>query len=162
MKRAFVTLSLIFCMSIAVFSQSAVYTGDAIICEDDFSTAWLYLERSRFQVIQNPYSPDTGITGIAYMRNNENESCMSNVVKMSKTDNRIKEVSFVCTKLFAAEIASDLYKCAYQLQDEREVLEDGRFKVQQKTYTKGKITAVIKYTTDGSGGAFAVFTINRK
>lgn len=85
MKKVFFTFSLIFCMSIVAFSQSAVYTGDAITCEDDFPTAWLYLERSRFQVGQNPYSPDTGITGTAYMRNNENESCMVNVVKMSKT-----------------------------------------------------------------------------
>jgi hypothetical protein len=157
MKKVFLFLVFVILFCIDASSQSVVYTGDAIMGSDDFETAKIYLERSRFTVLPNYYSPKTSVIGEAGDGTN---LCQATVYAISKTDSRIKEAIFVCTKFYAIYIESDLGNEAYHFVSRKKVF-DEKFWVIQDTYKKGTISAVVEYLTDGSDGAVVYFKIRR-
>lgn len=160
MKKIFSFLVLAILVSLNVNSQSVCAIGNFIIEHDDFTVAKNVLTRYGFTLFSAQdlkafgHNPSTVIIGTK--GDNPSNSIMANIAAISTKDSRIKEATLICPKTYAMYIESDLADTGYKKKGEREYVEDGRFKVKEKTYErfigdpKNIDSAIIKFTPDGS------------
>lgn len=160
MKKVFILLAITVLISVNVKSQSVCALGNFIIEQDDFAIAKGQLARSGFTLFSAQeleafgHNPSTIIIGTK--GSNQSNSIMANIAAISTKDSRIKEATFICSKSYAMYIESDLADTGYKKKNEREYVENNRFKVKEITYerflsdSKNVDVAIIKFTPDGS------------
>lgn len=160
MRKFFSFLVFAILISVNVNSQSVCAFGNSIIEHDDFTAAKNILTRSGFSLFSDKelkafgHNPSTVIIGTK--GDNPSNSIMANIAAISTKDSRIKEATFICSKAYAMYLESDLSNTGYKKKSEREYVEDGRFKVTEKTYERFLVdpknidAATVKFTPDGS------------
>lgn len=160
MKKVFILLTITILISVNVKSQSVCALGNFIIEQDDFTIAKKLLKGKGFTLFSSEelkvfgHNPSTIIIGTK--GSNQSNSIMANIAAISTKDCRIKEATFICSKSYAMYIESDLADTGYKKKNEREYVEEERFKVKEKTYerflsdSKDIDVAIIKFTPDGS------------
>lgn len=161
MKRVFVTLSLIFCMSIVTFSQNVIKLGDELLTANSMEKAPKIL--SNGGMIIEPAEEILGIDpDLRITASNGVEPqipIMCTVTAMSKADRRISIITFIY-KGNAGKLEINLRNLGYKFLDKgqyREYIHTFRY----SRYQRGNKYCRISYPTNGEKGALIEFVLQQ-
>lgn len=163
MKKVFFLFVFALLISVNLYSQSVTALGNFILEQNNFTTTKNLLKSKGFTLFSSEelkvfgHNPNIVIIGTKGV--NPSNSLMASITAISQTNSRIKEATFICSKVYADYLESDLSNTSYNKVKEREYVEGGRFKIIEKTYHRisGDNTdiAIIKFGEDG--GAQIIF-----
>lgn len=161
MKRVFVTLSLIFCMSIAVFSQNVVKLGDDLLTANSMEKSPKILSDGGMIIepVEVLLGIDPELKIIASNGIEPQVPIMCTVEAMSKADKRISIITFVYNGN-AEKLETNLRNLGYKFLDNgqyREYIHTFRY----SRYQKGKKYCRISYPANGEKGAKLEFVLQQ-
>jgi len=166
MKKVFCIVVFAILVSVNLYSQRVVALGNTIIQKNDITSSKSILNQNGFSLLSAQelrnlgHNPNTVI--FATKGFDQSNSIMANVTTISQTNRGIKEAMFICSEPYAKYIVSDLRDNGYKEAKEREYMENGRFRIIEKTYQKRYVDhtniAIVKFFTDGTGGAIITFS----
>lgn len=156
MKNILLLLFIITMFSSSASSQVSAL-GNDIIEKNDFDYAKAILLRYNFTFYSDEEVTALGnnsrIRAIGTKGTNPSNSIMAVIDAVSLQNSGIKMATFICCKAYAMYIENDLFEVGYEKADEREYLEDGKFKVIEKTYKRSTEnitdTVIAKFTMQG-------------
>ena len=161
MKRVFVTLSLIFCMSIAVFSQNVVKLGDDLLTANSMEKSPKILSDGGMIIepIEDMLGIDPNLRITASNGVEPQVPIMCTVEAMSKADKRISIITFIYNGN-AEKLETNLRNLGYKFLDNgqyREYILTFRY----SRYQKGKKYCRISYPANGEKGAILEFVLQQ-